>query len=152
MEEEKSKIPEHSELLKHLQNMITLRNGQDQVFWMVFSAFWTTNALLLISLFSVGKGRWTVEEVGTIISFIGIFVTIIWTLIQVRALDRIQMHENSIAYIEKKLKLQQELCAYSIPPDRTFFIDVQARRVVKFCCFFVLSLWIISFIIFLINL
>ena len=106
MEEEKSKIPEHSELLKHLQNMITLRNGQDQVFWMVFSAFWTTNALLLISLFSVGKGRWTVEEVGTIISFIGIFVTIIWTLIQVRALDRIQMHENSIAYIEKKLKLQ----------------------------------------------
>jgi len=67
---------ERDELLILLQNSSTLRTGQDQVVWSIFGAFWATNALLLISLFSVGE-KWDENIVGILISIIGILISYI---------------------------------------------------------------------------
>jgi hypothetical protein len=76
MEKEKLSHRKRDELLVILQNASNLRTGQDQVIWSIFGAFWGTNALLLISLFSVGD-QWDIKDVGIIISIIGIFISLI---------------------------------------------------------------------------
>ncbi len=147
MEKNKLNHKKRDELLILLQNSSNLRIGQDQVVWSIFGAFWGTNALLLISLFSVG-GLWNLKDVGIIISSIGIFISFIWTLIQIRSIDRIIVHENSMIYIENKLKFSDELRTYSKPPIESFFIKIKARTIMRYCCILVMSLWMISLIIF----
>src|SRR4030043_1487012 len=149
---------ERDELLVFLQNHSNLRTGQDQIVWSIFGAFWGTNALLLISLFSVGD-QWKFEIVGIIISIIGIFISLIWTSIQIRAINRVQMHEDSMKFVEKKaLIIPDELCTYSIPPRQSEHIPkiakkilkwiglkkVKVRQIMVWCSLIVLLLWVLS--------
>src|SRR5688572_30185068 len=93
-----------SELLTLLQNFSNLRTGQDQVLWSIIGAFWTTNSLLLVSIFATDRqNTW---YVGLIISFVGIWISWVWNRIQSRALSRIKIYEKSIIEIEKKLNLE----------------------------------------------
>jgi len=147
MRKDKNNKKERDELMTHLQNASNLRTGTDQVLWSIFGAFWGTNALLLISLFSVGS-LWKIKTVGILISLIGIILSIIWTLIQVRVIDRIQKHENSIIYIENKLKLPDELRTYSTAPLKSFIIKIKSRNIMKYCPICVMFLWLGSLIVF----
>jgi hypothetical protein len=139
---------EKSQLLILLQNSSNLRTGQDQVVWRIFGSFWSTNALLLISMFSIGE-KWNINEVGIIVSSIGILISIVWTLIQIRAIDRITMHENSMIYIENQLELNEELRTYSKKPIESFIIKIKARIVMSLCCYLVTILWICALTIFI---
>jgi hypothetical protein len=148
MDKKKLSRKKRNELLVILQNVSNLRTGQDQVIWSIFGAFWGTNALLLISLFSVGE-EWNIRNVATIISIIGIFISLVWTLIQIRAINRIKMYEDSMSYIENKLDLSIEIRTYSKPPLESFCVKVKARTVMILCCFVAMVAWIGSFIFFL---
>jgi hypothetical protein len=145
---------ERDELLILLQNSSTLRTGQDQVVWSIFGAFWATNALLLISLFSVGE-KWDENIVGILISIIGISISYIWTSIQLRSINRIQMHEDAMQYIENELKLPIEVRSYSVPPLVSIIplfsirIKTKARDTMRFCCPIVLSIWTVTLIYFI---
>jgi len=135
-------------LLILLQNSSNLRTGQDQVVWRIFGSFWSTNALLLISMFSIGD-KWNIYEVGIIISSIGILISIVWTLIQKRSIDRIKMHEDSMIYIENQLELSEELRTYSKKPIESFIIKIKARIVMSLCCYLVTILWICALTLFI---
>jgi hypothetical protein len=136
-----------NELLSLLQNFSNLRSSQDQVLWSIFGAFWGTNALLLISIFSVDSS-WTIAQVGTVISIIGLIISFIWIIIQTRTLDRIQMYENSIMYIERKLKLAKELFAFSKVPKPSINFKVKARYVMRLNCYLLIISWFVALIYF----
>ena len=141
---------ERTELLSLLHNFSNLRTGQDQVLWSIFGAFWGTNALLLISLFSAGS-KWSISQVGIIISIIGIIISFIWTVIQTRTIDRIQMYENSIKFIEKKLDFSKELFAFSKAPKPSINFRIKAREIMKFNCLLLLVSWVMALIYFILN-
>ncbi len=148
MGNKKLKLKKKDDLLIILQNTSNLRTGQDQVVWSIFGAFWGTNALLLISMFSVGE-KWSLMTVGIIISIIGILISTIWMFIQTRAINRIKMYEDSIVYIENKLELPLEIKTYSKAPIETLWIKIKARTVMKLCWIISLSSWIFSLIFFI---
>jgi hypothetical protein len=90
-------------LLPQLSNAISLRSGQDQVLWSIFGAFWATNAILLIALFtpaSIEAG----DLVGVVIPITGIFVSFVWATIQNRALGHLDRYERLILRLEQELK------------------------------------------------
>jgi len=127
-------INEKDELLTLLQNFSNLRTGQDQVLWSIFGAFWGTNALLLIGLFSANDG-WETNKIGIIVSIIGLLISLVWTRIQSRTLNRIEMYEDSIQKIEKKLFLDETLCTFSrTPKPSKIFPKLKARHVMNFNC------------------
>src|SRR5688572_13697579 len=97
-------------LLTLLQNFSNFRTGQDQVLWSIIGSFWTTNSLLLVSIFATDR-----EDrlyVGMIISFVGIWISWLWNRIQSRTLDRLERYEQSIIEIEKRLALEIEICSH----------------------------------------
>lgn len=137
------------ELITLLQNFSNLRTGQDQVLWSVIGAFWTTNSLLLVSIFATNK-----EDrfyVGLIISLIGIYISWLWNRIQTSALSRIGSYEKSIKRIERDLNLDYELCSFlradSFEYEKTIN-KKSARYVMQKFSKYVISIWIISAILF----
>ena len=97
-------------LLTLLQNFSNFRTGQDQVLWSIIGSFWTTNSLLLVSIFATDR-----EDrlyVGMIISFVGIWISWLWNRIQSRTLKRLERYEGSIITIERRLGLEYEICSH----------------------------------------
>jgi hypothetical protein len=91
-----------ADLLILLQNFSNLRTGQDQVLWSIIGSFWTTNSLLLVSIFATDIDY--IVYVGFTISLAGIFISYTWNRIQSRAISRIKDYEKAIMTIEKKIK------------------------------------------------
>ncbi len=141
---------ERNELIILLQNFSNLRTGQDQVLWSIFGAFWGTNALLLISFFSSNE-NWTITQVGIVVSIIGLIISSIWIIIQTKTIDRIQMYENSIQYIEHKLCLKKELYAFSKVPQPSIRFKIKARHVMRFNCLFIWISWLITLTYFIVT-
>ncbi|RPH29903.1 MAG: hypothetical protein EHM93_16635 [Bacteroidales bacterium] len=150
MKENKKSIvqSERAELISLLQNFSNMRTGVDQVLWSIFGAFWGTNALLLISFFSANE-RWSISQVGIVVSIIGLIISSIWIIIQTRTIDRLQMYENSIQYIEKKLFFEKKLYAFSKVPKPSINFKIKARNVMKFNCFIIWFSWLIVLIYFI---
>jgi hypothetical protein len=118
-------------LLVFLQNHSNLRNGVDQVVWTIFGAFWGTNALLLIGLFSSGN-QWDRHFVGIIISTIGVLISLIWSLIQIKAIGRVEMHEKSMICVEDILIPDvKELKTYSQKPELSDSTPKTAIKILK---------------------
>jgi len=92
------------ELWNQLTNVINLRSSQDQVLWNIFGVFWAANAILLVALFPNGSlpTSWS----GTVIGFVGLFLSIIWYLIQKRALGHLERHETLMTILEKELAIE----------------------------------------------
>ncbi|NHZ86590.1 MAG: hypothetical protein GWP19_12045 [Planctomycetia bacterium] len=139
-------IPKRNELITLLQNHSNLRTGQDQVLWGIFGAFWATNSLLLVSIF-VSSENWNYLFVLLIISIVGILISIVWSFIQIRALRRIELYENTISWIEEKLCLPDEICAfYYNPKTKKPRFNINARKVMKDIGYLAIILWFSTFI------
>ena len=128
-----------------LQNFCDLRTGQDHVLWSIFGAFWGTNALLLVSLFATDES-WNQRNVGILLSSIGITISIIWIIIQFRALARIAMYEKSIKSIEKKILVLPKNLRFS--RKSTSKIPISARLAMKICSAIAFFGWVASLIYF----
>lgn len=140
--ERKERESERQELFQLLQNHSQLRTGQDQVLWSIFGAFWATQGLLLVSIFSASNYQ---DKVGLVISCIGIIVSIVWVLIQYRALKRMEKYENALKEIEQRLGFTENLNAfYSTKPDSW----IKARNVMRFSALLALLLWAVALSIF----
>ncbi len=147
----KNKNFKREKLLILLQNFSNLRQGQDQVLWSIFGAFWGTNALLLISFFSAND-KWSNYQVGIVVSIVGFIISSFWILIQSRTIDRLRMYEDSIQYIEKKLSLKKELRAFSKAPKPSIDLNIKARFVMKFNSFIIWLSWLVALVCFICNL
>ena len=137
-----------NEFILLLQNFSALRTGQDQVLWSIFGAFWGTNALLLISFFSANE-KWSNAQVGLVVSIIGLIISFFWLIIQTRTLDRLQMYEDSIQYLEKELFTNKQMFAFSKVPKRSIDFKVRARDIMRINCFLILSGWAFALIYFI---
>ena len=96
-----------SELRDQLAKAWNLRSNEDQVLWRIFGTFWPTNAILLVALFRSGDAlptRW----VGAIICASGVFVAVVWFLIQRRAIGHIKRFEMTADRLEKRLCISAE--------------------------------------------
>lgn len=83
-----------------LSNAIELSCKEDQITWLIFSVFWPANALLLVALFTTGD--LPTRNVGIIVSGIGFILSVIWTIIQIRAIAHLRFFETVIDRIESK--------------------------------------------------
>jgi len=137
---------EQNKYLILLQNFSSLRSAQDQVLWSICGAFWGTNALLLVSLFASDK-TWTFDNIGKVLSCIGIFVCTIWILIQTRTLTRIEMYEASIRDIETGyLQLPKKI---QCSTKNTSKIKIKARDAMVVSSWVPLLAWLAALIFFL---
>ncbi len=138
-----------SELWTQLANAIALRSSQDQVLWSIFGVFWAANAILFVALFTTGKIP--VTGVGMIISFIGIFMSITWYLIQRRALGWIGKHEALIRLIDSLLfqGLSREAAIINDVDYKKFLgRGPTARHVMQWCTGIFIFIWVLLFFAF----
>jgi hypothetical protein len=92
---------------EQLANAVQLVAKQDQVTWTIFGVFWPANALLLVALFTTGA--LPAPVIGIVVSVVGLILSIVWTLIQYRAIAHLEFYEALIHRIEEKY--------LQIPPD-----------------------------------
>lgn len=141
------------EYLTLLQNFSNLRTGQDQVLWSIIGSFWTANSVLLVSIFSSDKDL--ILYIGLIVSFIGVSISIIWSDMQNRALNRIEYYEEAIKKIEIKLQIGYDYCIFNHPDSEVnlkFSNKKPARELMRKFSKNSIIFWFISIAIFLILL
>jgi hypothetical protein len=104
---------ERKELWNQLTNAINMRSSQDQVLWSIFGTFWAANAILLVALFTTGKLP-TDSTVCTVVSVVGIMLSLTWYAIQARALGHLMRYEELIKRIESKINFDPD---YALSAD-----------------------------------
>ena len=108
MSSDSTRLPDgfvdRSELWAQLANALQLRSAQDQVVWSVFGIFWATNGLLLVALFN--NGSMPRDRLPLlVIAGVGIALSVVWFLIQRRALGHLVRHERLATEIESALNI-----------------------------------------------
>jgi ADP-ribose pyrophosphatase YjhB (NUDIX family) len=139
----------------NLQNQLSLvwnaRSQQDQVLWRIFAAFWPTNAILLAALFR-SSGQTLSPIIGAVTTCSGIFVAVVWFLIQRRALGHIKRIEATADRLEREI-FGAGNSAYALSPrvnatDAEKLSGVPARSVMPVCTGAVGMLWLLGLIYF----
>ena len=82
-----------------LANAVQLASKQDQIAWTIFGVFWPANAILLIALFTTGG--LPSPLVGVVVSVAGLVFSIVWAIIQHRAIAYLNFYEAIIHRIEE---------------------------------------------------
>ncbi|MGD0339923.1 MAG: hypothetical protein ABSB78_14175 [Bacteroidota bacterium] len=147
-----SKSPDTFDACSQLANAIQLSCKQDQITWAIFGVFWPANALLLVALFTTGD--FPKQNVGIVVSIVGFILSVVWTLIQYRALAHLVFFESVIQRIETKyINLPSEV-SVSARINKDLFDQaskgtVGVRRIMKAIGVVSAILWLISFIYFI---
>ncbi len=96
-----------NELWTQLKNAINLRSAEDHVLWNIFGIFAAANAILFVALFQTGDFPAN-SFVGVIISIAGLSFSVVWFLIQRRALGHIKRYEALMERVENKLRFKPD--------------------------------------------
>lgn len=139
------------ELLQRLGFAVSTRIGQDQVLWMIFTAFWTTHAVLLVALFAPSQAAWGHPNLApAIVSGVGIVMSAAWWVIQNRALGHLRAQEVAMKNIEDELEDPPPLSssmAYNLETASKWTKGwPRARKVMPLCAVIVLALWTALFV------
>jgi len=92
-------MPNRNELWSHLDNVVSASLNLDYVSWLVFSIFWAGNAIVATALLARG---YNVPR-GILVSSIGAFGSIVWWIIQARAVAYHLFRESIVAELEEYL-------------------------------------------------
>jgi len=138
-------------LQSQLSTVWTARYQQDQVLWRIFAAFWPTNAILLAALFR-SSGQTLPPKIGVTTALCGLFVALLWFLVQRRALGHVKRLESIAAEIEKIL-LPGPLSAYALSPGSApaggaRIGSIKARVLMPLCTAIVFIAWLSDLIYF----
>lgn len=140
-------------LCDQLGNVTSMAAKEDQIIWAIFGVFWAANAVLLVALFSTG----TIPDdmVVIVISIVGTLLSIIWFLIQRRAINWLRYYEKIINKLEKRLEIPDKL---SMSPDKNKLLycktvgrGIRVRQLMVGSGIFVAIAWSAIFVIFLIK-
>lgn len=149
MQEDKN-ILTRDELWLHLSNVISLRNSQDQVSWLIYGTFWASNTILIVALLSSGNIP-TNPIVGIVITSIGFILCIIWLNIQHRAIGHLKRYEHLKFKLEKEL-LPVQLSSSSKINNEDYNRFVRkghsARIIMRFSIILCVISWIIGLLFF----
>ncbi len=88
-----------AELWAQLNNAVNACLYIDYVSWLIFSIFWAANAVLLATVFDKNVS----VQRGMVISCIGALSSLVWWIIQVRALAHERIRKNIAAELEETL-------------------------------------------------
>lgn len=94
------------ELWSQLTNAVSARSAQDQTLWTIFGAFWATEGILLVALFTTGSLPKSI--VGVIVSIAGVLLSVAWHIINTRAILHLDRWDILIERIENKLNFDTE--------------------------------------------
>lgn len=142
---------ERNELWSQLSNSANLRSSQDQVLWTIFGAFWATNAILLVALFTTGDLP-TNHWVGVVVAAIGVALSLVWHQIQNRALHHIVRHETTMYAIESQLRVSPRFAVSARLSEATASRDSQpkprARSLMPLCSAAGAICWVLALVAF----
>jgi hypothetical protein len=96
---EKPVASHENALWNQLENAVTMAAKQDQIVWTVFGVFCAAEAVLLAALFQSGGPP--TGYVGRVVSYAGIVISVVWWLIQIRALAWLRFYEDVVIELEK---------------------------------------------------
>ena len=143
---------ERSELFQQLNNALSMCANEDQIIWSVFGTFWAANAILLVALFSTGKLPES-PFVGPAVSAVGALLSLVWHLIQRRALGHLERFEDLVQRLEEQLAIKPYLALSArINADacRRFLKWPRARPLMQACSFVSTLSWFVFFLYFVV--
>lgn len=92
------------QLWTQLGHVLDLRSNEDSVLWTAFGFFGATNAILLVALFANGDLP-SNPVVACVVASVGVLASLIWHVVQERALGHIERHEALIERLEAALRV-----------------------------------------------
>lgn len=131
------------ELFAQLGNIINLHNDEHQTWLRMFFTSLTTNALLFIALFRTGDFPCN-PFVARFIAFLGCLFTMMFSRVQNRALEYMNVYEKLAKKIENELKLGEY--SYTFKLKEAVSSTPSARRYMKAFNYFIIGVWILIFI------
>jgi len=134
-------------LWPQLGNAVTLVVKEDQIVWTIFGIFWAANVLLLGALFATGDLPHRI--VGLVLAIIGIILSMMWWLVQTRALRYLAFYEAVQHDLEERLlkgttELSLSRSLNKATFDKTSGPDVSARRVMNASSLLSVALWSVA--------
>lgn len=139
-------------LWDQLNNAITLSAKQDQIIWTIFGIFWAANAVLLVGL--VSPKDFPNATVGMLISLVGAFISIAWSIIQFCANEYLDLYDNVIEKLERELLNPEEQNQYALSARLNSFKVGGVKRVRDFmfrCSTIPCILWPASLVVFFLQ-
>jgi hypothetical protein len=91
------------QIRKHFQK----HGSKDARTCAVFGVFWAAGAVLLVALFNNGQGP--NRPVGMIVSSTGVILSLVWTLLQLRAIGYLHFYDAIVEEIETRLSIDPDI-------------------------------------------
>ena len=101
-DEDSSQQFDHDDRQAQLSRAADLRSTEDQVLWSIFGAFWGANTVLLVALFATGKLPES-PFVGLVVSAAGTLLSVVWHVIQRRAIGHLKRFDVLMERLERDL-------------------------------------------------
>ncbi len=141
--------PSNSDLWNQLGNAVTFDNSENQVVWTIFGLFWAADAILLVAIFTTGDIP--KPAVGMLVSIAGTALSVVWYIIQKRAIAYLGFYDSLVEQLESQLQVQPELAA-SGNLNPTFKSSLKGsigiRPLMRWCPGVSAVLWIVAFVLF----
>jgi hypothetical protein len=107
------------------------------VLWTVYGLFSASNSLFLVALFQTG--HFPDASVGVVVSAVGVTLSVVWILIQYRAIAHIENYERIINSVDSELL-------------KVTVRTPSARNVMRLSVGFFIFVWSVAFLYFLLRL
>ena len=141
-------------LERQLNHALTQMASENQILWSISGIFWAANAILLVALFQ--SGDWPKKEIGTVISAVGIAISLAWFGFSGRAMAYITILEKTAVKIEQELQIPNQFMVTikkNPETDKALGTDtiirfvkgtlIPVRWVMRASCALAFALWII---------
>lgn len=96
-----SQVPPRDELWHQLSAAVALLTSQEQLLWNIFGVFSATVSILLVALFT--SGSFPDRRVGVLITLFGVQLSVVWYLMQRRAMGYLRLHERLVHRLQDLL-------------------------------------------------
>jgi hypothetical protein len=139
--------PDPEALRAQLANAVALSIKQDQIAWTVFGVFWAASAVLLVALFTTGDVP--KRPVGVIVCTVGTALSLVWYVVQVRAIGYLNFYDSVVETIEIRLGLPAEIALSGRINNTHRSVHVKGvsvRPVMVACTIVSAALWVCGFV------
>lgn len=93
---------EKEDLKFQLTKVDEFKRHHDQIAWVIFGTFWAANALLIGALFQT-TDPYFIPLKWIVITFFGTVLSIIWYIVEDRAINFLKFYEDTADDLEKEL-------------------------------------------------
>ena len=138
--------PDRDVLMEQLANAVAMSAKQDQIVWAVFGVFWAAGAVLLVALFTNGSAPQ--RPVGLVVCAVGTVLSIIWAIIQSRAIGYLHFYDSVVQEIESLMGLPADIALSGRLNKKHHSANVKGvpvRSLMVWCTIAAALVWTITF-------